>query len=619
MPARHNSPAHPFWTRQLLPLILFVGLPWELILNNQKPSQQQRRLTVAGSACFLTFYPFALAKHLLNSPSIMKRILLPATILCFVFAACKTGNDKEKDGGLFGSKTEKAEIDKKITKRDLSITAANAYNNIFMDSSAMEQFFTDEKVNDTLIRRMRSFYNSRNFQYAWFAPEGVTEQGREFWNMFAYYNKTIDTVSVDGQLKKRMNRYVMLDSLSVSPGNKEILKTELQLTRHFINYSLESIEKGFIKRKELERFVPQKKTESVAIADSLVNKEHKDGKYYSDVNEAYGKLLDAMEKYVAIAKAGDFAKLPGTSKLYGKSGTAANIDLLKKRLQQEQYLASGDTLPGFTPGLTAAISNFQTALGYTPTGTITDAQLKDLNKSAKFRVQQLFVNLGRMQWMINNPEAQMIRVNIPEFKLAVLENGKTAFDMNVVVGKDGHNTMMFTGDLSQVVFSPYWNIPESIVKKEIMPALARNPNYLQAKNMERTSDGRYRQLPGDDNSLGRVKFLFPNSFDIYFHDTNAKDLFNMDKRAFSHGCIRLAEPKKLAQYVLKNQPEWDEARIDSAMVVDKEEVVKVKKPIFVLITYYTAWVDENGLLNFRDDIYEHDKRIAAKMFTDAVL
>ena len=560
-----------------------------------------------------------MAKHLLIIRSIMKRKILPAIISILIFSACNSNKDGDNSGGLLGDKPKKSELEKKITKRDYSITSANAYNDIFMDSSAMEKFFTDNNVSDTLIRRMRSFYNSRNYQYAWFAPDGLTEQGREFWNMFAYYNKTIDTVSVDGQLRKRMNRYVMLDSLKVLKSNAEILNTELMLTKHFINYSLESIDKGFIKRKEMERFVPQKKRESIAVADSLVNKEHKDGKYYSDVNEAYGKLLDAMEHYVAVAKAGDFTQLPGGAKLYGASATPANILLLKKRMQQGRYLAAADTSNIYTPGLTSAINTFQSSFGYTPTGKLTDGQLKDLNVSAKKRVQQLYINLGRMQWMINNPEAQMIRVNIPEFKLAVLENGKTAFDMNVVVGKDGHNTMMFTGDLSQVVFSPYWNIPESIVKKEILPALNRNPNYLAAKNMERTSDGRFRQLPGDDNSLGRVKFLFPNSFDIYFHDTNAKDLFNRDKRAFSHGCIRLAEPKKLAQYVLQSQPEWTSERIDTAMAIDKEEIVKVKKPIFVLITYYTAWVDENGLLNFRDDIYDHDKKIAAKMFTDAAL
>jgi L,D-transpeptidase YcbB len=125
-----------------------------------------------------------------------------------------------------------------------------------------------------------------------------------------------------------------------------------------------------------------------------------------------------------------------------------------------------------------------------------------------------------------------------------------------------------------------------------------------------------RQLPGEKNSLGKVKFLFPNSFNIYFHDTPAKSLFEKDKRAYSHGCIRLAEPEKMANYLLKDQPEWTPERIAEAMNSGNEQHVNLKKRIPVIITYYTSWVDENGLINFRDDIYSHDVSIAKKMFVN---
>ena len=190
--------------------------------------------------------------------------------------------------------------------------------------------------------------------------------------------------------------------------------------------------------------------------------------------------------------------------------------------------------------------------------------------------------------------------------------------MNVVVGKEGHNTMMFTGNLNQVVFSPYWNLPPSIVKKEILPAIERNPNYLASHHMEITGNEGglpvIRQLPGEDNSLGKVKFLFPNSFNIYFHDTPAKTLFDKDKRAYSHGCIRLSDPVKMANYLLKDDAEWPAENIDAAMNSGKEKYVKLKKPVPVLITYYTAWVDDSGLLHFADDIYGHDKTVIEKMF-----
>jgi murein L,D-transpeptidase YcbB/YkuD len=242
-----------------------------------------------------------------------------------------------------------------------------------------------------------------------------------------------------------------------------------------------------------------------------------------------------------------------------------------------------------------------------------------MNVPVQNRLQQILINMERMRWMPSRPSGDLILVNIPEFVMHVYDGTKKVWDINVVVGKEGHNTMMFTGDLNQVVFSPYWNVPPSIVRKEILPSLAKDPGYLARNNMEQVGmEGdlpKIRQLPGPDNALGRVKFLFPNSFNIYFHDTNAKGLFNKDKRAFSHGCIRLEEPEKMAQYVLRKQPEWTPERMEEAMNSGTEKYVKVKDPIPVFITYYTAWVDDAGQLNFREDIYDHDKTLAGRMFT----
>lgn len=283
-------------------------------------------------------------------------------------------------------------------------------------------------------------------------------------------------------------------------------------------------------------------------------------------------------------------------------------------------MAGGDTSEFFTDTLDTGIKYFQTRHGFTPNGVISESLLKELNVPALTRVEQLLINLERMRWMPSQPDGNLILVNIPEFVLHVFEGRKKAFDMAVVVGKEGHNTMMFTGNLSQVVFSPYWNIPQSIVEKEILPAMNRNPNYLASQNMEVTgeSDGlpEIRQLPGGKNSLGKVKFLFPNSFNIYFHDTPAKSLFQQDKRAYSHGCIRLSEPDKMAEYLLRHQPEWTPSRIREAMNSGNEKFVKLKDPVPVFITYYTAWVDENGLLNFREDIYKRDLSLTKKMFTN---
>ena len=264
------------------------------------------------------------------------------------------------------------------------------------------------------------------------------------------------------------------------------------------------------------------------------------------------------------------------------------------------------------------IKHAQQTYGYKPDGVITASLLKDLNVTVQKRIEQILVNMGRMRWMPHEPDGRLILVNIPEFVLHFFDGKKKVFDMPVVVGKEGNNTMIFTGKLSTVVFSPYWNVPPSIVKKEILPKLESDPDYLVKENMEITGElgglPVIRQLPGDKNSLGRVKFLFPNSFNIYFHDTPAKSLFNKDKRAYSHGCIRLSDPVKMAEYLLKDNSAWPTDKIIESMNSGNEKYVKVKDPVPVFITYYTAWVDENGILNFRDDIYKRDAAVAKKMF-----
>jgi murein L,D-transpeptidase YcbB/YkuD len=407
------------------------------------------------------------------------------------------------------------------------------------------------------------------------------------------------------------------DSFTISPNDKNILATELMLTQHFIVYTMNNAEEGYVKRKEMERFIPGKKSDALILADSLLSKKHKDNKYYEDINPAYKALKTELAKYVAIAKQGGYPLIAAPGKQYteGKSGPA--ILALKKRLSVTGDMPL-DTTADFNEPLKSGIMKFQQRLGYSPTGLLTDGQVKDLNILPIDRVKQLLINMDRMHWLMNEPKGEMIVVNIPEFILHVKDGKTKVFDMNVVVGKEGHNTMIFTGNLNTIVFSPYWNVPTSIIQKEILPAMQRNPNYLASHNMEQTGTNGglpvVRQLPGGDNSLGKVKFLFPNSFDIYFHDTPAKALFEKDKRAYSHGCIRLSDPPKMANYLLRNDAAWPSDKIDEAMNAGVEKFVKLKTPVPVLITYYTAWVDDNGLLHFADDIYGHDKALESKMF-----
>jgi murein L,D-transpeptidase YcbB/YkuD len=541
---------------------------------------------------------------------------LPIALVCCLFVACSSNDsNKENKRGSEISKNQK----KNISNRDRSINASNSYSDLFFDSTAMEQFIQKKKIDDSIADRIRSFYNTRNYQYAWFGSDGLTEQARAFWNLHDYVTTyDPDSSLKDKTLQRKMDNLAAEDQLSVSAKDRSFLNTELTLTQHFIQYILHNYEKGFVKRKEMERFIPRKKEDALQLADSLLNKKHKDDKYFEDVNPAYSALKDQLDKYVDIAKKGGWPQISIMKKRLKKGMKAPEIVTIKRRLQITSDLPGNDSSSVFNDTLVNAIKNFQERHGYTPTGGLTDSLIKEMNVPVVKRIQQIIMNMERMRWMATRQDGNLIVVNIPEFVLHVYEGNKKAFDMDVVVGKEGHNTMMFNGDLNQVVFCPNWNVPQSIVQKEILPSMEKDKNYLEKQNMEITGEEEgipvIRQLPGEKNALGKVKFLFPNSFNIYFHDTPAKSLFEKDKRAYSHGCIRLKEPEKMADYVLRDQPEWTPARIEEAMNAGKEKFVKVKDPIPVLITYYTAWVDENGQLNFREDIYGHDSNLGMKMF-----
>jgi murein L,D-transpeptidase YcbB/YkuD len=188
-------------------------------------------------------------------------------------------------------------------------------------------------------------------------------------------------------------------------------------------------------------------------------------------------------------------------------------------------------------------------------------------------------------------------------------DGKIDFQSPVVVGTTMNKTVIFSGKMSYIVFSPYWNLPQSIIEKEVKPGIAKNRNYLANHNME-WNNGQVRQKPGVKNSLGLVKFMFPNSNNIYLHDTPSKSLFAKETRAFSHGCIRVGKPRDLALAILKNDKNWTPEKIDAAMHAGKENTYVLKNKIPVYIGYFTAWVDDKGEINFYDDVYQRDERLS---------
>lgn len=325
----------------------------------------------------------------------------------------------------------------------------------------------------------------------------------------------------------------------------------------------------------------------------------------------YKLLRTAVEDYQKLNNRNEWREISLPAKTVLKlNDTSEVLPTIKQRLKLLGDLRRVRDENRYTDRLEDAVKQFQVRHGLEDDGVIGPAFMKALNMPLEKRIAQLMSNMDRIMQDTVNMTGTRIIANIPDYKLYVMEGDRSVLTMDIVVGKISNPTDIFTDTLETVVFSPYWNVPASIVKNEILPSINKNSNYLQKNNMEITGKANglptIRQKPGPSNSLGSVKFLFPNKYDIYFHDTPAKALFENNKRAFSHGCIRLSQPYELAQYLLKDQPEWTDTEIIRAMGAGSEKWVKLDKKIPVSIIYYTAWIDKSGLLNFRDDIYGHD-------------
>jgi murein L,D-transpeptidase YcbB/YkuD len=246
-----------------------------------------------------------------------------------------------------------------------------------------------------------------------------------------------------------------------------------------------------------------------------------------------------------------------------------------------------------------------------------------MNVPVERRIDQITLNLERWRWLPRDLGERYLLVNIPEYRLEVWDHGTVPLSMRVVVGKKDTPTPIFNDAMTYLVFAPYWNVPSDIAARETIPAAMKDPAFLDKTNMEvldrsgkvvepasidldRAGEYRFRQRPGGRNSLGSVKFMFPNQFNVYLHDTPADSLFARAARSFSHGCVRIAQPEQLAEYVLRDQPEWTADRIREAMAGQQEKTAKQREPLPVYLGYWTARVSADGIMQFRDDLYGID-------------
>ncbi len=350
----------------------------------------------------------------------------------------------------------------------------------------------------------------------------------------------------------------------------------------------------------------------------------------------YADLRAALADYRALAAAGGWPTVPLGESL--KPGmTDARVPALRARLavtDGADPAAPAGAEEVYDAALVAVVKAFQARHGLDVDGVVGKGTVAALNVPVGTRVQDIVMSMERWRWMPPDLGRNHLIVNIAGFELRRFANGRLEEKMNVVVGRPYNKTPVFSDRIRYLEFNPYWNVPHGIAVKEELPKLKSNPGAraaagfealrgdtvypLTAINWSQYGPGnfpfRLRQRPGPNNALGRVKFMFPNQFDIYLHDTPARSLFDKAERAFSHGCIRLARPLDLAVQVLAigGVPGWDMARIDAVVASQKRTVVNLAEPLPIHITYFTAWVDQ-GIPNFRSDIYGQDEKLLAAL------
>ncbi|MDD5113745.1 MAG: L,D-transpeptidase family protein [Methylobacter sp.] len=355
--------------------------------------------------------------------------------------------------------------------------------------------------------------------------------------------------------------------------------------------------------------------------------------------QQYQKLKQALVSYRQLAATVTLFQITGIEKKLSPGDKHPQIPELKRFLQQLGDLPEDNTASTtakttiYSDSIVAGVKNFQLRHGLGADGVIGKTTVAALNVPLSQRVTQIELAMERLRWLPEFNAGKSIIVNIPSFQLwAFDESGQldsTVTNMRVVVGKALENqTPVLMAEMRFIDFMPYWNVPYSIAKQEIIPKLLQNPNYLAHENMElvpvfgnevqgtgftggeieqiKQGSLRIRQRPGGKNALGRVKFIFPNKDDVYLHDTPANALFSKSRRDFSHGCVRVEKPQLLAEFALKNQEGWDKELIKQALETPKTKRVLLKQPIPVLFFYTTTFFDQFDNLKFYSDIYGHD-------------
>jgi murein L,D-transpeptidase YcbB/YkuD len=486
-------------------------------------------------------------------------------------------------------------------------------------------------------KHVQKFYESYANSLPWVREMQPTAQARELISLLLKAEQEgLAAEDYDGP--RWSDRLAKLKPSAPQPSEADAVRFDVALTVCVMRYTSDlrigkvnpkHFEFGFdieTKKYNLPEFLKENVVDASDVAGVMAKVE--------PPYPGYQRTIQALHSYLEFAKEFDGNQLPAIQKPIAPGESYPGVPKLTRLLRLVGDLPADASVPAdgtvYQAPLVEAVKNFQRRHGRAPDGRITTQTLADLNVPLTSRVRQMQLTLERWRWLPIGLHSAPIVANIPEFRLrAYDENYKSTLSMNVVVGKAyNHNTPVFSDTIQYVVFRPYWSVPNSIAKAEFLPKIAGDPDYLAKKGFEVvngrqevvtsgtvTSDmlaqlraGKLfiRQTPGAKNSLGLVKFIFPNSYNVYMHDTPAQEFFAKSRRDFSHGCIRLEKPADLAAWVLRDNPGWNMDRVRAAMDGSPNQQVNLAHPIPVLIVYGTVVVTEDGVVHFYDDIYGHD-------------
>ena len=505
---------------------------------------------------------------------------------------------------------------------------------------------TPEKVNTSQVPNLRwpnfsdyapavkAFYESRDYAVAWTQDGVPTAAAKGFIDAFQHadakglFPEDYDAsrwTSREQALAGKSADAISLFDVAMTVNVMRFI-SDLHMGRvnpsHF-SFAIPVEEKKY----DLAKWVEDKAVNATDVPELITSVE-------PDSDE-YRKTEVALVRYQALAKqqeADDAKPLPMVKTSLSKGDAYPAAETLLARLQLEGDVAadSDDQPRRFDATLSAGVKHYQERHGMTADGELGPATIRSLNVSMSRRVAQLEDSLERWRWLPDQYLNPRLMVNLPEYMLrGYTPDNKLDFTMRVVDGqaetvKDDHRTPVFVRMMRYLIFRPYWNVPVDIAKKELVPHIVQNPQYLESKDFEATNHkgvvqtaytaldvarGRVlvRQRPGPKNSLGLVKFMFPNQYDVYMHSTPEMYLFQRMRRDYSHGCVRVQKADDLAAWVLNGQGDWDLDKVQDAMNEGpNNHTVVLKTPLPVVIFYLTARVDRNGEVDFFDDIYQYD-------------